>query len=203
MVARWSKRRSAWSTAMSRSPPFGRAAEKRRVAEPVSALYEQGSIACLQHTPRCRRVTSPALGGWIRREAPAERVEIGQSSGIKFGVDGLGEFGFAGTIMSERQQSYGGAAGLLFAITGQQCFEGAPVGAMREDLLTIDQIEQGHWLVAQGMDDVPVIDDVAMLSAGMRPPAAQRHQRGRAEEAFELNGTLLHGSVVGGEAWTV
>src|SRR6266568_2791734 len=35
------------------------------------------------------------------------------------------------------------------------------------------------------MDDVPVIDDVAMLSAGMRPPAAQRHQRGRAEEAFE------------------
>src|SRR5438270_2757634 len=35
------------------------------------------------------------------------------------------------------------------------------------------------------MDDVPVIDDVAMLSAGMRPPAAQRHQRRRAEEAFE------------------
>jgi hypothetical protein len=46
------------------------------------------------------------------------------------------------------------------------------IGATREELLTIDQIEQGHWLAAQGMDDVPVIDDVAMLSAGMRPPAA-------------------------------
>src|SRR5256714_12336032 len=124
-------------------------------------------------------------GGWIRREAPAERVEIGQSSGIEFGVDGLGEFGFAGTIMSERQQSDGGAAGLLFAITGQQCFGGAPVGATREELLTIEQIEQSHWLAAQGMDDVPVVDDVAMLSVGIRPPAAQRHQRRRAEEAFE------------------
>ena len=87
--------------------------------------------------------------------------------------------------MSERQQSDGDAARLLFAVTSQQRFEGAPVGAAREELLTIDQIEQGHWLAAQGMDDVPVIDDVAMLSVGMRPPAAQRHQRRRAEEAFE------------------
>src|SRR6202022_4714169 len=34
-------------------------------------------------------------GGWVRHEAPAERVEIGQSSGIEFGVDGPGELGFA------------------------------------------------------------------------------------------------------------
>src|SRR5690348_14916467 len=59
------------------------------------------------------------------------------------------------------------------------------MGAVREELLTIDQVEKGHWLAAQGMDDVPVIDDVAMLSTGMRPPAAQRRQRRRAEEAFE------------------
>src|SRR5271165_6825894 len=124
-------------------------------------------------------------GGWMWREAPAERVEIGQSSGLEFGVDGPGELGFAGAIMSERQQSDDRAARLLFAVTSQQRFEGAPVGAAREELVTIDQIEQGHWLAAQGMDDVPVIDDVAMLSAGMRPPAAQRRQRRRAEEAFE------------------
>jgi hypothetical protein len=52
----------------------------------------------------------------------AERVEIGQSSGIEFGVDGPGELGLAGTIMSERQQSDGDAARLLFAVTGQQRF---------------------------------------------------------------------------------
>src|SRR5947209_9248826 len=49
----------------------------------------------------------------------------------------------------------------------------------------IDQIEQGHWLAAQGMDDVPVIDYMARLAVGVRPAAAQRNQRRRAEEAFE------------------
>src|SRR3954453_15894772 len=58
-------------------------------------------------------------------------------------------------------------------------------GTAREELLTIDQVEQGHWLAAQGMDDVPVIDHVAVLAVGMRPPAAQRHQRRRAEKTFE------------------
>src|SRR5436190_9406305 len=72
--------------------------------------------------------------------------------------------------MSERQQSDGGAARLLFAVTGQQRFEGAPVGAAREELLTIDQIEQAHWLAAQGMDDVPVVDQVCeLLSPGGSP----------------------------------
>src|SRR5437899_5831102 len=87
--------------------------------------------------------------------------------------------------MSERQQPDHGAARLLVAVTGQQRFEGALIGAAREELLTIDQVEQGDWLAAQGMDDVPVIDDVAMLATGMRPPAAQRRERRRAEEAFE------------------
>ena len=32
---------------------------------------------------------------------------------------------------------------------------------------------------------MPVIDNVAMLAAGMRPAAAQRHQRRQAEKAFE------------------
>ena len=87
--------------------------------------------------------------------------------------------------MSQRQQPDHRAARLLFTTTGQQRFEGAPVGAAREELLTIDQIEQGHRLAAQGMDDVPVIDDMRVFAAGMRSPAAQRHQRRPAEKAFE------------------
>jgi hypothetical protein len=59
------------------------------------------------------------------------------------------------------------------------------IGAAREELLTIDQIEQSHWLAAQGMDDVPIIDHMTVFAAGMRSPAAQRHQRCRAEKAFE------------------
>src|SRR5438067_9969861 len=40
-------------------------------------------------------------GGWMRCKAPAERFEVWQSSGIEFGVDGLGKFGFGAPIMSE------------------------------------------------------------------------------------------------------
>src|ERR1700732_65188 len=100
--------------------------------------------------------------------------------------------------MSERQQPNDGAACLLLAVTGQQRFEGALISAAREELLTIDQVEQGHWLAAQGMDDVPVIDDVSTLSAGMRPPAAQRHQLCRAEEALEPVVVEAHGKGMAG-----
>src|SRR5207253_1295560 len=86
-----------------------------------------------------------ASGGWMRREASAECVEIGQSAGIEFGVDGLGELRLAGPLMSERQQPDHGAARLLLAVTGQQRFEGASIGSAREELLAIDQVEQGHW----------------------------------------------------------
>jgi hypothetical protein len=43
--------------------------------------------------------------------------------------------------MSHRQQPDNGAAGVLLAITGQQRFEGTSIGAAREELLAIDQIE--------------------------------------------------------------
>ncbi|TMJ63498.1 MAG: hypothetical protein E6G83_16910 [Alphaproteobacteria bacterium] len=62
------------------------------------------------------------------------------------------------------------AARVLLAITGQQRLEGALIGGAREELLTIDQIEQAHWLAAQGMDDVPVVDQVGeLLSPGGSP----------------------------------
>src|SRR5689334_1976258 len=130
-------------------------------------------------------VTWGIAGGASSSKASAEHIEIGQSSGIELGVDGLSELGFAGTIMSERQQADHCAAGVLVAVTGQQRFEGALIGAAREELLAIDQIEQSHWLAAQGMDDVPVIDDVPMLAVGVRVATAQRHQRRRTKKAFE------------------
>ena len=97
------------------------------------------------------------------REASVERFEIGQSSGVELGIDGLGEFGFTGAVVSQRQQPDNSAACRLLAVTGEQRLEGALIGTAREELLTIDQIEQGHWLAAQGMDDVPIIDHMACL----------------------------------------
>jgi len=48
-----------------------------------------------------------------------------------------------------------------------------------------DQIEQGHRFALQGMDNVLVIDDVAVFAAWLRAPPAQAHQRRRAEKAFQ------------------
>ena len=46
-------------------------------------------------------------GGGIGRETPAEAIKIGQSAGIEFGLDGLGEFGLACAVMRQRQgESY-------------------------------------------------------------------------------------------------
>ncbi len=124
-------------------------------------------------------------GGGIGREASAQRVKVGQLAGIESGIDDFGELGLAGAVMGKRQQPDHDAARSLLGSAGQQRLEGASIGAAREELLAVDEIEQGHGLATQGMDDVPVIDDVAVLAVGVRAAAAQGHQRRRAEEAFE------------------
>ena len=48
---------------------------------------------------------------------------------------------------------------------GQQRLEGAGIGAAREQLIAVDQIEQRHRLPAQRVDDVTIVDDVAALAA--------------------------------------
>ena len=58
-------------------------------------------------------------GGGTWREASAEHVEIGQSAGIQFGVDGLGELDFTGTIVSQRQEPDDSATCLLLSVTGR------------------------------------------------------------------------------------
>ena len=119
--------------------------------------------------------------------APAsfEKIEIGQSAGIEFSLEGLGEFGFAGTIMGQHQQPDHGATRRSLAVASQQRLERTLIGAARKELLAVDQVEQRHRLAAQVVNDMTIIDDVAAFAAGMRAAAAQRHQLCRAEEAFE------------------
>jgi hypothetical protein len=88
--------------------------------------------------------------------------------------------------MRERQETYHGAASLLLALSRQQRLEGARVSAMREQLIAIDQIEERHRLAAQRMDDVMVVDHMAMLAAPLRRSATpQGQQLRRAKKAFE------------------
>src|SRR5262245_15369905 len=177
------------------TPVLWRAAAARRGAARCGPRRRDRSFSCginqldsaelVIKMQRRRLDIDVGNGGWMRREASAEGIKIGQSSGIELGVDSPSELGFAGTIMSQRQQSDDGAARLFLAVIGQQCFERALIGAAWEELLTIDQIEQGHWLTAQRMDNMSIIDHMTVFAAGMRSPAAQRDQRRRAEETFQ------------------
>jgi len=124
-------------------------------------------------------------GGGIRAKAPPETVEIGQSAGIKLGVDDVGEFGFASALVRQRQQPDHGTACPLLALGRQQRLKRALIGTARKELLAVDQVQERHRLAAQGVNDVPVINDMTVLAAGLRPAAAQLHQRRAAEKAFE------------------
>ena len=115
----------------------------------------------------------------------AQAIEVRQTAGIKIGVDRMRECGFAGAVMSERKQVDHCAAGLLLTLLGQQHLECAGISAAREQLIAVDQIEQRHRFLAQRMDDVMVVDDVAVLTAPLRRPTTPQGQELRgAEEAL-------------------
>jgi hypothetical protein len=84
----------------------------------VSQLFEELAGEMNRPSDRKRRISGYGDRTW-RRKAD-------------------GELGFAAPIMSERQQPDRGPARLPLPITGQQRFEGAPVGMVREELFAID-----------------------------------------------------------------
>ena len=122
----------------------------------------------------------------IWSEAISQPIEIRQIAGVKIGIDGVGEFDLTSAIMRECQETDHGAAGLLLAFSRQQRFEDAGISAMWEQLIAIDQIEESHRLPAQRVDDVMVVDHMAMLAGPLRRSATpQGQQLRRAEKAFE------------------
>ena len=78
-------------------------------------------------------------GGGIRAEALPEAMQIGQSAGIKLGVDDVSEFGFASALVRQRQQPDYGTACPLLALGCQQRLKRALIGTARKELLAVDQ----------------------------------------------------------------
>src|SRR5258706_7567198 len=116
------------------TPVLWRAAAARRGAARCGPRRRDRSFSCcinqldsaeLVIKMQRRRLDSDVgNGGWMRREASAERFEIGQSFGIELGLDCPPELGFPGTIMSERQQSAGRAGTPPLAVPGPPSFQG-------------------------------------------------------------------------------
>jgi hypothetical protein len=76
-------------------------------------------------------------------------------------------------------------AGQTVGQTGAQGLEGAGVGRPGEQHVAVDQAEQRHRLAPQRVDDVPIIDDVAVAAIRARPAAGQRELVGAAEVDLE------------------
>ena len=121
----------------------------------------------------------------IRREAFAQRRQVGQLACREVGSQQCGEFGLAAALMRQRQQVDHQTAGRLFRDPFEQPVEGLPVGVAREELVTVDEAQQRHRFAPQGVDHVAIIDDMRVLAGGIGPSTDQGHQRRAADEQIE------------------
>ncbi|MBM7487973.1 hypothetical protein ACVWWI_006479 [Bradyrhizobium sp. USDA 3686] len=77
-----------------------------------------------------------------------------------------------------------------------QAIEGSAIGIAPEQPITVDEVEQCHWLAPQGMDHAPIIDDLIVLAVGMRPPTRQGDEMGAADEHVETIVLKAHPQLV-------
>jgi hypothetical protein len=87
--------------------------------------------------------------------------------------------------MRERQERHHAPARRFRIAGGQQRLPGQPVGRSWEQRVTIDQIEQGHRLAAQAVNDMAIVDDTAMPSLAVAATPVQGQHRALADEAFQ------------------
>ena len=124
-------------------------------------------------------------GGGIRREAGAQRRDVGQLVRREIGGEQCGEFGLAAALMGERQEIDHQTARRLFRELFEQPVEGQAIGVAGEQLVAIDEIEQRHGFAPQGVDHMAIIDDMGVLAGGGGAPPRQGHQQGAADEQVE------------------
>lgn len=96
--------------------------------------------------------------------------------------------GSTSALVRQRQKFDHDATGAFRSLLLQQRLEGAGVGAARKELVAIHEMRKRHRLAPQGVDDVPIIDDMTVLAAGMGAAARQGKERRRTEESFQRTG---------------
>ena len=85
----------------------------------------------------------------------------------------------------QSQQPDHAPAGVALIEGIEQRIEGAAVGVAREQLIAVDDVQQGHRLAAQGMDEMVIVDHVATAPVAMGATAAQGQQWGGADEQLQ------------------
>lgn len=122
---------------------------------------------------------------WVWTEERTQGGQVRQFTGIERSAEFLGQFTLAAAIMSQRQQFDRDLAGLSVGQFIDEHVEGPAIFLPRETLVPVDEMEERHRLLAQGMNDVPIIDDLIVPSIGMAAPTRQGHQMRPADEDLE------------------
>src|SRR5436190_5879752 len=123
-------------------------------------------------------------GCWVWSEPLTQYCNIWQPVRIEFLLDQYRKFSFTGALMGERQQFDRYLACTLVTHFLMQYLEGSRIGRPRKQLIAVDQVEECHRLLAQRMDHVPIIDDMAALGVRHRPSTLECQYRCRTEEAL-------------------
>jgi hypothetical protein len=85
-------------------------------------------------------------------------------------------------LIAAAQQFDRNLAGLSVGQLVDEHVKGPAIFLPGEELVPVDEIEERHRLLAQGMNDVPIIDDLIVPSVGMAAPTRQGHQMRPADE---------------------
>src|ERR1700686_2306154 len=125
--------------------------------------------------------------------------QIWQPARIQFRVDQPCQLRLAAAIVGERQQLDCQFARALVAYALVQRLEGSCIGRAREQLIAVDQIVERHRLLAQRVDNVPIINDVTALALRYRPSTPQRHHRSCSKETLEPVIVEVHAQAMANE----
>jgi len=108
--------------------------------------------------------------GRVVCEDDAQDRQVGQTSGLQIRGEPYREFGFAASLVGERQKFDHNAAGLPLGTSLQQGVEGVAVGVPWEEPVAVDEVEQRHQLSPQGVDGVAVVHYLIVAPIGISSP---------------------------------
>src|SRR5215472_14860802 len=145
----------------------------------------RGAPGAGRHRSRGNGNRDLGQGDGLRREAVLQSEQIGQNPGIEKRPQFAGQFGLTGPVVSQSKQTDHGAAGVASGSGGKQGLPGIAERFAREQLVAISEVEQRHRLAAQGVNDVVIIDHVAVAVAGEPSAPRECQHQTAAKEAFQ------------------
>jgi len=159
--------------------PFGIAAQKPKVDFAAVNGHVHSVIAAI--APHDSQQRFEGLGVTVIRAAG----RFVDANTVEAGGQRIGQLALAAALVGNGEELDHSAAGLALRQSFDKQIESSPVGLTRKQPIAVDEVDERHRLAPQGMDHVPVIDDLVVLAGGRGPATRQGHEVGGADEDVE------------------